>query len=378
VPLSKQNGQLVDGTGAMVVTGQVETSGVATGDQARASARHSALASATSSTQYIDKWVDLTGWTLGGATAVAVSNGLLYSNNTSPYNAARPFNPGGSGRLWFTCLVNHVHTSGTRGVGVGTTKNATPVGAHGGAYCIYIEKDGAILGFANGSSTALSATGTLAASLTGNKSLKVLIYADENYLSCCARSTDNAVEYRYKLQRSAIDVAALQNLFLENSGTDTTTGSSIDWAGARFGGTVTPRGGVEDRGHTVVWTVVGGNNIRIAIPSSYDSSSPTRAVLAFHGYASDETLWADNANAKTTSDALLDAGYIVCSTAYSSSANTWGNQSGINANRAAYQYLLEHFNVSSVSILATSMGTLDALNSVNGWMRGRAKCMVAL
>jgi hypothetical protein len=376
--LSKQNGQLVDGTGATVVTGSVDTNGVASGDQARSNARHTALAAATSSTQYIEKWADLAGVTLGAASALAVSGGLMFSNNTTPYAAAKAFNPGVSGRLWSATTVNHVQTSGTRGVGIGTTKNATPVAAHGGAYGIFIEKDGAILSFANGSTAALSGTGTLAAALAGNKTLKVLTYADENYLSVCARSTDNAVEYRAKFQRSTIDAAGLQNLYFESSGTDTTTGSSVDWVGARYGGTISPRNGVEDRGHMAVWTTVNGNNIRVGIPAGYDSSAPCRAVLAFHGYATDETLWGDHSNAKTTADALLDAGYLVCSTAYASVPNTWGNQNGINANRAAYQYLLEHFNVSSVSILATSAGTLDALNSVNGWMRGRAKCMVAL
>jgi pimeloyl-ACP methyl ester carboxylesterase len=170
-------------------------------------------------------------------------------------------------------------------------------------------------------------------------------------------STDTTVEYRSKFARNTVN-----NIAVFNSDSRNLTGHSVGKIGVRKATvTVTPRTGLEGLAPSPNWTTVGNANMRVALPTTYDSRKPAPVVMMFHGNGSNETHFADHVAGKAVANAFLAAGYIVVSAANGPNVSTWGAQAGLDAYYTAYQYVRDHYAIGPVVFYGNSMGGIESL-----------------
>jgi pimeloyl-ACP methyl ester carboxylesterase len=305
---------------------------------------------------FVEQWADLSTWS--SPTAVQLSSGRVYGNGQGAASGINhAFAVGPTRRMRTIFNVRTVGgTSGGGGTIVGVSSD-TPGGAFTsgaskvcGIYFTSID----IKPFTNG------ATGTAFGSIpAGTVDWTVTVVADENYVTATAVTADGLTEYSCKWTRATI---AVNNLAVFNSDARMLTGHSVGPIGGRKSdATVIPRTGIEGVNRTVVWTAVGNTGIRAAFPPSYDSSVSNPVAICFHGNGSNEQHFATNANGRVVANALLAAGYIVLSAAYTPNVSTWGAQNGLDAYWAAYQYLRDHYSAGKLVLYANSMGGIESL-----------------
>lgn len=111
---------------------------------------------------------------------------------------------------------------------------------------------------------------------------------------------------------------------------------------------------------STVDAVIGGNNCRLIIPSSYTQY----ACIYWHSSGGDQNEWSANNGSTAARQACFDMmntdGYIVaCSNA--SSGNNWGNQASLDANEALRAYMVTHYAPTKMVACGVSMGGIGSL-----------------
>jgi hypothetical protein len=309
--------------------------------------------------QVSESWANLTAWNAGAN--LQVSAGALFSaggsGGASGANLALGLKANENLRAVFVINTKFGGSSGGIIVGFsGDAVGAAPTAAGAQARGLYIRcaNSNHIQKWDNATATDLSTPGFPAAGGTYIATLVV----DELFATITLRSADGSQEWRARWQRSAVNV---NNLYVFNSDSRALTGASIGVVALKRGiATTTPRALVEGINATPVWSADGTNSFRVALPVNYDSRVGAPLAIMFHGHGSDETHYADNGNGKTVANALLAAGFIVVSAAYSPGVSTWGATNGLNAYVAAYQYAVANFAINGgVFLYGNSMGSIE-------------------
>jgi acetyl esterase/lipase len=312
-------------------------------------------------TSFIEPWAGLTNWS--SSTFGQVSAGRFYSNSQAGNSGANhSFALAANENLRAVFNVQTVaSSSGNGGMMIGVTSDTA-----GGAFTA----GGATvrgLYFRSGTSNNLVtmtdgvAGGTALVTFVGTQDWVVTLTVDETLITATAvLATDTTTEYRAKWARNTVN-----NITVFNSDSRNLTGHSVGKVGVRKSTvTITPRAGLEGLAPSPNWTAVGNANMRVALPSTYDSRKPAPVVMMFHGNGSNETHFADNAAGKAVANAFLSAGYIAVSAANGPNVSTWGAQAGLDAYYAAYQYVRDHYSIGPVVFYGNSMGGLESLLSL--------------
>ncbi|MBD1541007.1 hypothetical protein G9E11_01800 [Arthrobacter sp. IA7] len=198
----------------------------------------------------------------------------------------------------------------------------------------------------------------------------VTITVDNATISVVAVRSDGGADFAAQWLRSSIPSnKKVGNLFVFNSATAGDTTNYIGAIGARKEiATLAPRMGIEGQQRTVHWTTTptlgnGNYGARIALPRNYDHRVPSPLILFSHSHGANESQPYADGPTRNVINALHDAGYIVASTVGTPVGFEFGNPSLVDSQAALYKYVRDHYNVSSVSIYAISMGGLGGLNS---------------
>lgn len=318
-------------------------------------------------TQFIEPWADLTNWIVRPSAGLIVNAGDLTTDTTGGANGALhrgvALNAKETMRI-VTSFYQPVVSNTSCSIIVGFDDQAvggTPIGGGGGGG---INVRGIQINAATGVVNKWDAgtTTTLTGTTTETGRYPITIVADETYVTFTMRSPSGTKEWRARWLRTAI---VLSNFYILNTDAQTTLASRRavgPVAIRRALATSVPRI-AEGNGSSVHWGAAAGISFRIAFPASYDSRVPCPAAILFHGNGSDETHFADNGNGYPVANALLAAGYIVASVAWTGgNAATWGSDNGVNTYRALYQYLIDHYAIGTVVLYGNSMGGMDMLN----------------
>ena len=137
-------------------------------------------------------------------------------------------------------------------------------------------------------------------------------------------------------------------------------GSLLEWAHEHYGVTVTPL--TVQQPHQIHRGAISGQNYEVLIPANYSGSAPL--VLSVHGAGQTETAPRLFEIASTVVPALLDAGYIVASSA--ARGNAWGTAESVADYVALHDHVTSTYGISRTVILGQSMGgpaSLDLLAS---------------
>jgi pimeloyl-ACP methyl ester carboxylesterase len=328
-------------------------------DQRKSLALAQKIYADTRAGEFIESWTNFTSWSSG--TALQISGGKVYSvgqGGNSGINHA--FALTSSETLRFVVNLNLVANLSSGGVIIGVSSDTA-----GGAFTnaatkvkgIYFQA-AQISAYDMGAITVLT-TGT--ASLSGLFTITVIV--DLVNISVVAVSSDGTKEYRCKFPRSVFSV---NNIAIFNSDSRQLTGHNIGMVAAVKGvTTISPRTGIEDQTRISHWTTVTANSqtcgIKVECPSSYDPRIAYPLAICFHGNGSDENHFFDNANGKVVADALLAAGYIVLTAAYTPNSSTWGAQPGLDVYYQAYKFARDNYSIGPVVLYANSMGGIESL-----------------
>lgn len=309
----------------------------------------------------VERWVDLTAWTPTAASNLQVSGGALFANGAGANSGAtRPWVLGttGVGRAVF--VINKLSAGGSGGMLVGvSSQSGAPTAGGATARGMYFRSSLPTQSVDNGTFADIGTTGL------SNGAHVVTFIADATWLTATVRRSDGTLEFRYRWARTGFTI---QSLYVFNSDSNGLTGTSIGPISARQAiVTATPassRTGIETIGPTVQWTASGAANIRVAMPTVFDSRKPVPVVLGFHGNGSNATHFGDNANGYGVSNAFLAAGYAVVSADNNANVSTWGAQAGLDAYYLAYKYVRDNYPIGPLVLYGNSMGGMEALLSL--------------
>lgn len=310
--------------------------------------------------QFSESWTNTNNWATN--TNLQVSSNKLYSKAlgaSSGMNHSYALNSNETLRCLTTLNVVAGLSSGGVIIGVSNdSAGSNPASAGTSARGIYFDGTG-VYTWNQGSTTLVTGSSGVAAAGT----YYITIIVDSTNISVIATLSTGATEYRTKISRSGFNI---NNLYLFNSDSRQLTGWNIGLLSAvKSISTITPRTGFEDIIRTTHWTTVTANsqscNIKIEVPLNYDSRIPMPVAICFHGNGSDENLFTDNSNSKLVGDALLSAGYIVLSAAYTPNTSTWGAQPSLDTYYEAYKIVRDNYNIGPIVIYGVSMGALEGL-----------------
>jgi alpha-beta hydrolase superfamily lysophospholipase len=332
---------------------------------------------------FIEKWTDFTAWS--SSTACALNNGKVQGNSAgggSGINHAWVVAPSEQTRAVFQ-VTTPADLGGSRIIVGFSMDTAGAAATSGGGNALGISFTATTVRQWNGSFSGEPTLGTSSAT-----TWTVTVTADATRITATAVSADGGSEFRTSWARAGFGSFTINNLFVFNSSATGTTNAYIGRVGARLGiATVHPRSGVEGNQRTVHWTTTpdGTNNVRIALPSSYDSRVPSPLVIAAHSHGNTETLYADDSNGRTMGNAFNNAGYIVMSVAAAPIGTEFGNQALLDAVAAGYKYVRDHYNIGSVFSYGVSMGGLQSLLTavdkripgIKAWAGSSAICSLA-
>ena len=176
----------------------------------------------------------------------------------------------------------------------------------------------------------------------------------------------NATETAVYSDRVGRPGSGITGVMLYNSDTRHSAGVGIGPVGARAD-TVTAkvRTGIEGLAPSGEWTqLAGAQNIRISLPTNYDSRKPTPLVLYSHannGTEMDPLLLPPDGPYELTAT-LVANGYAVASS--TQHGNNWGSQVAVDDLYALYKYFRDRYSLGPVVILAQSMGGAAALTAI--------------
>lgn len=313
---------------------------------------------------YSDNFTNLTGWTGSSGTVLQVSGNKVYSNRQTTLAGMSHAISCGTTGLFRVCTQIAVidlggSYSGGTFVGINSgTAGSAPAAGLTDSFGVYFSYN-AVRIMTDGVLTAVDNATTPKAGI-----YNVTIVGDATYTSIVARHTDGSIGYEYSI-RLGRTAKACNNVVIFNSDARLLSGNYIYTMAIGVGSNATVNSLYEGLFPSVVWSGDGTNNYRIVSPVGYDSRKTKPAVILFHGNGSNEKTWATNTNYYAISKALVDAGFIVLSASYGASGSTWGNTYAQAAYYAAYRYLLLNYNISSVSVVANSMGGVEFFNTVS-------------
>ncbi|AYR01533.1 esterase [Arthrobacter phage Seahorse] len=98
---------------------------------------------------------------------------------------------------------------------------------------------------------------------------------------------------------------------------------------------------------------------RVTLPKNYDSRRPAPLVIWGHGHGRTAASAFDDSQVKPYLKAISDAGYIVASA--DAQGDAWGNAAAVTDYENLYRYVRDHYAITGVFLIATSMGGLGTL-----------------
>lgn len=378
------SGQVLTSRGAAIPTWEDDTLPLDKLNQLTASDQHLALAKQQrdreDGVQYIEKWATFTSANWNTVTHNQISGGKLYGLGTtqSPAGSARPMSVPKGSKFRITSTVNWV-TGGGNYVMFGLCKNAAPLAVSAvGAVMWGVTVGGQPVRFNNGAVTGYASANMTAVegstATTSTWSYTVCIVGDENGISVSLTQSTHSVEWTDYIPWSAV-VSDFVSACLWVNDTRALSGSSIGpMLLSTSSTTAVPRATIEDATEWVVTAVdAAGDNMRICLPTNYDSRVPSPVIMYYHGGAGSETEAYDPAK-RTMMQTLSDAGYIIAST--NGAGFNWGNSAGLLSYLYLYRYLRDHFAIGPIHHLGQSMGGLASTLSMAS--RGMPAASLAL
>lgn len=336
-------------------------------DRAASLARSSAVNAGSVASQFLEDWANRAAWE-GNAGAQQVSAGRLFSSNAGiAAGLAHAFPLPSNGAMRVTTTVRTVDgNGGNLLVGVSADgAGATPTIAGLSARGILFDPQGHICRWEKGRSTILTSPPGYGyvwttTPLVGTQDWGITITTDAQFIYFSIRNLATGVTIDTAFARYGVPV---NNLFVYNSDVRQLAGSSIGKISARLAlSTVTPANRVTEE--TVDVAVFDGGRVivKAVLPPAFDSSVGAPVILGYHGAGGN----ANTFDSLPFARALVAAGFILLSSAYTPNPAGWGAHNGVGAGLRAYWWLRDRYPVKKLVACGLSMGGITSLVTLAG------------
>jgi hypothetical protein len=310
----------------------------------------------------VSRWADLAGWQ---ATDLQVSGGKAYRITTAPTfpSAVAPLPAGtGAARIRATITLPSIGTgAGLSMIGFWTGAVDVPPSASPTAlWGIGIKETGVPFYWAGSANAATN----LGAALAPGDYYVTAVQA-EGKLSLVLNNADGSIERRIWFTAKAVTGVGLYT-----SDTRVLSGIGIGAVSARVG-TVSAAAGqraaIEGLSPSPQWyqSATNAQNMRIALPTNWDSRKPVPLVLYSHannGTELDPLVAPTTPGPLTLTTALMANGYAVASS--NQHGNNWGSPDAVADMVVMYDEFRRNYPLGPVLILAQSMGGVAALSTI--------------